>query len=171
MSTQELVLREQLTVLYTDNHSWLQGWLNKKLNCSHRAADLLHDTFVQLLSRKELIKIREPKAYLMTITKRVLIDHWRRESVEQAYLDVLLQVPEEHAPSPEEQHMLLESIIEVDRLLNGLPIIVKRTFLYAQLDGLKQAEIATKLHISISSVKRYLVQAGVKCYFSLKFEP
>lgn len=161
-----MLLQQQLQTLYVDNHGWLQGWLNKKTGCSYRASDLLHDTFVRLLARDELIQAQEPKAYLVVVAKRVLIDHWRRERIEKAYLDVLSQQPEQYAAGPEAHHMVVETLMEVDRLLDGLPVIVKRAFLYAQLDGLKQAEIAKQLNISVSTVKRYLVQAGVQCYFT-----
>jgi RNA polymerase sigma-19 factor, ECF subfamily len=164
-------VREQLQSLYVDNNGWLQGWLNKRLGCSFRSADLMHDTFLRLLARDEWLQAREPKAYLMTVAKRVLIDHWRRERVEKAYLDALMQIPVEYAPAPEEQHMLLETLQEIDCLLEGLPVVVKRAFLYAQLDGLKQMEIANKLNISVSTVKRYLIMAGTQCYFALSEAP
>lgn len=164
---QESALREQIHSLYVDNHGWLQGWLNKKLGCSSRATDLLHDTFVRLLARDEVIQVREPKAYLMVAAKRVLIDYWRRENVEKAYLEALKQQPEDYALAPEEQHILLETLLEIDHLLGRLPVVVKRAFLYSQLDGMKQAEIAAKLDVSVSTVKRYLVQAGTQCYFAM----
>ncbi|MGX9462700.1 sigma-70 family RNA polymerase sigma factor [Shewanella sp. A14] len=164
-------LGDQVNDLYTENHGWLQGWLNKKLGCSFRAADLMHDTFLRLLMRDEQIQACEPKAYLMTIAKRVLIDHWRRERVEKAYIDALMNIPEVFTPTPEEQHIVLETLVEIDRLLADLPTIVKRAFLYAQLEGLKQAEIANKLNISVSTVKRYLIQAGTQCYFAISETP
>ena len=163
-------IREQIDTLYIDNHHWLQSWLYKKLGCSHRAADLLHDTFLRLLAREKLIEAREPKAHLMVVAKRVLIDFWRREYIERAYLDTLMAQPEITAPSPEQQQLILETLLEIDRLLDGLPVAVKHCFLYAQLHGLKQADIAEKMSISISTVKRYLVQAGVQCYFALHIE-
>ena len=170
MSTTNLDLKAQLTALYAENQGWLQGWLHKKLGCSHRAADLLHDTFLRLMVRDQLIEARQPKAHLMVVAKRVLIDHWRRQQVEQAYLEALQHHPELTAPDPAEQHQLLETLLEIDQLLDGLPAPVKRAFLYAQMDGLKQAEIAEKLAISVSTVKRYLVQAGVQCYFAHQFD-
>jgi RNA polymerase sigma factor (sigma-70 family) len=162
-----MLLKEQIQILYVDNY----GWLNKKVGCSYRASDLLHDTFVRLLARDELIRAEEPKAHLMVVDKRVLIDHWRRESIEKAYLDVLSQQPEEYAAGPGAHYMVVETLMEIDLLLDGLPIMVKRVFLYAQLDGLKQAEIAKKLRISLSTVKRYLVQASVQCYFAETVTP
>ena len=171
MHSSHVELHSQIESLYSDNHRWLQAWLHQKLHCSQRAADLLHDTFIRLLSREQVIEAREPKAHLMVVAKRVLLDHWRRERIEQAYLKTLLSQGEARAPGPEEQHLILETLLEIDRLLDGLPGPVKHAFLYAQLHGLKQAEIAEKMALSISTIKRYLVRAGTQCYFALQIEP
>ena len=153
--------------LYYDHHGWLIGWLRRKLGCSHRAADLAHDTFVRLLAREEPVAIQEPRAFLTTVAQRVLANHWRREQIERAYLEALAHVPEALSPSPEERALLLETLLEIDRLLAGLPVAVKRAFLHAQLDGMSHAEIGAALGISITTVKRYLVRAGAQCYFAL----
>lgn len=171
MSVAELaVFQQQIHTLYSHHHGWLSGWLRKKIGCSHRAADLAQDTFLRLLSREEPVTIQEPRAFLTTVAQRVLANHWRREQIERAHLDVLAQVPEVLAPSPEERAILLETLIEIDRLLANLPLQVKRAFLYAQLDGLSQAEIAAELGISISTVKRHLIRAGTQCYFAMELD-
>lgn len=154
-----------LGVLYSQNRQWLLGWLCKRLGCNHRAADLVQDTFMRLLKRDEWQQAREPKAYLMTVAKRVLIDHWRHQRIEDAYLEALQHLPVADAPSPETQHQLLALLIEIDRRLDGLPEITRRAFLYAQLDGMTYAEISEQLNISISTVKRHLIQAASRCYF------
>ncbi len=163
----EAELQLQVHTLYRDHHGWLHGWLRKKLNCSHRAADLAHDTFVRLLTREEAFVIHEPRAFLTTVAQRVLSNHWRREQIERAYLESLAHLPEALAPSPETCAMLLETLFEIDRLLSGLPVLVKRAFLCAQLDGMTQAEIARELSISVTTVKRHLLRAGTQCYFAL----
>ncbi len=160
--------KAQIADLYSQNQSMLKGWLQKKLGCSHIASDLLHDTFLRLLKKGVPIEASDSAAYVMIITKRVLIDYWRRLQIEKAYLEVLAAIPEEIALDIVEQHILLETLLEIDRLLNGLPEVVKQTFLYSQLDGLKQQQIATKLNISLSSVKRYLVQAGTQCLLAME---
>lgn len=170
MSASECTLQQQLHALYNDHHGWLHDWLRKKLGCSHRAADLAHDTFVRLLTREEPISIREPRAFLTTVAQRVLANHWRREQIERAYLDTLARMPEAVAQSPEEHALLIETLLEIDRMLDGLPTIVKRAFLHAQLDDMAHAEIAAELGISISTVKRYLVRAGAHCFFALVVE-
>lgn len=167
MGTAELVLQQEVHALYSNHHGWLYGWLRKKLGCSHRAADLAHDTFVRLLTREEPVAIQEPRAFLTTVAQRVLANHWRREQIERAYLDVLARVPEALVPSPEEHAILLKTLVEIDCLLDGLPALAKRAFLHAQLDDMTHAEIAAELGISISTVKRHLVRAGTQCYFAL----
>ena len=161
------MLHQEITTLYSDHHGWLQAWLRKKLGDAGKAADLAHDTFVRLLAREELIAAREPRAFLTTVAQRVLFNHWRREELERAYLNALMHIPEVLAPSPEERAILLETLIEIDRMLDGLPLPVRRAFLHAQLDNMSHAEIAAELNISITTVKRYLVRAGVQCYFAL----
>lgn len=43
-----------LHALYQDHQGWLQGWLRKKLGNALDAADLVHDTYLRVLSRREL---------------------------------------------------------------------------------------------------------------------
>ncbi len=162
MPTAPTTLHREISTLYTDH----QGWLRKKLGDAHQAADLAHDTFVRLLSRDDLVEAREPRAFLTTVAQRVLFNHYRRQQLERAYLDALAQAPAGFAQSPEERAILLETLVEIDRMLDGLPSPVKRAFLLSQLDGMPQADIARALGISITTVKRHLVKAGMQCYFA-----
>lgn len=168
MSAAQTVLQEDVRALYAGHHGWLHAWLCRKLSCSHRAADLAQDTFVRLLAREEpLAIIREPRAFLTTVAQRVLANHWRHEQIERAYLDALAQAPQALVPSPEERAILLETLVEIDRRLEGLPALAKRAFLHSQLDGMGHAEIAVELGISITTVKRHLVRSAAQCYFAL----
>ncbi|HEX8609682.1 MAG TPA: sigma-70 family RNA polymerase sigma factor [Telluria sp.] len=164
------LLQQQVEHLYSHHHGWLRAWLRNKLGCSHRAADLAHDIFLRLLARDEPVSIDQPRAFLTTVAQRVLANHWRREQIERAWLQALAQVPATLSPSPEERAILLETLVEIDRLLAGLPPQVKRAFLHAQLDGMSQAAIAAELGISLSTVKRHLVRAGAQCYFGLTLD-
>lgn len=165
---ESFALQQQVGQLYAGQHQWLHGWLRKKLGCAYRAADLTHDTFVQLLAGDTPVTIHEPRAFLTTVARRLLFNHYRREQIERAYLDALAALPGVATPSPEERAILLEALCEIDRLLDGLPAPVRRAFLYAQLDGLSHAEIAERLSISVTTVKRYLVRALTQCFFAVE---
>jgi RNA polymerase sigma-70 factor (ECF subfamily) len=152
--------------LYHAHHNWLTGWLRRKLGCPHNAADLAQDTFIRVLTAREASPIIEPRAFLTTVAKRVLFNYYRRQDLERAYLDALAQMPEQVIPSEEEKAIILQTLVELDQLLDGLPRPVKRAFLLAQVDGLKHREIAQELGISIATVKRHLTMAAMRCYFA-----
>jgi len=154
-------------VLYHAHHNWLNAWLRRKLGCPHSAADLAQDTFMRVLSARETPTIIEPRAFLTTIAKRVLFNHYRRQDLERAYHEALAQIPERLAPSEEDRAIILQTLTELDQLLDGLPRPVKRAFLLAQVDGLSYGDIARELGISLATVKRHLNKAAMRCYFAL----
>ena len=153
--------------LYSAHHNWLTGWLRQRLGCPHSAADLAQDTFMRLLQARETPTLNEPRAFLTTVAKRVLFNHYRRQDLERAYYQTLAQLPEAVAPCEEHRAIILETLIELDRLLDGLPVVVKRAFLMTQVDGLGYADIARQLGISLATVKRHLNKAAMRCYFAL----
>lgn len=150
--------------IYIDNHQWLVGWLNRRLGCRYTAADLAQDTFTRILTARERLYVTEARALLTTIARGLLVDHIRRATLEAAYLDALAQLPEAQAPSAEARMLVLETLLEIDVMLNGLTPRARRVFLRSQLDGLTYAEIAASESISVSSVQKYMSQAYAACY-------
>src|SRR5690606_12072999 len=113
--------RDPVHGLYRDHHGWLDGWLRKKLGNACDAADLAHDTFVRVLRhRAGLAELREPRAYLTTIAKRLLANHYRRRSLEDAYMEALAALPEPQTPSPEQRALILEALHAIDAMLDAL---------------------------------------------------
>jgi len=150
--------------LYSQHNGWLLRWLRGKLACADHAADLAQDTFLRLLTAPaDPASLREPRAYLTTVAGRLVIDHYRRQSLMQAWHDTLAQLPEQFAPSPEDRLELLQTLERIDRMLDGLGARVRAAFLMAQLDGLTYADIADRLGTSERTIKRYMVQAFERC--------
>lgn len=155
---------QTLHALYRDHRSWLENWLRQRMGNAWDAADLSQDTFVRVLaSAQPLADLREPRAYLLTVGKRLLSNFYTRRSLEQSYLDALAQLPEDSVPSPEQRWLLLETLQALDELLDGLPAVVRRAFLWSQLEGLGYREIAERLKVSERTVKRYMAQAYEHC--------
>ncbi|TBV02466.1 sigma-70 family RNA polymerase sigma factor [Phytopseudomonas dryadis] len=150
--------------LYQDHRGWLEQWLSRRMGNGWDAADLSQDAFIRVLgSSQQIAELQEPRAYLKTIGKRLLINFHKRRSLEQAYLEALAQLPEACAPSPEQRWLVLETLQALDELLDGLPRVVRRAFLLSQLEGLGYREIAERLEVSERSIKRYMVQAYEHC--------
>lgn len=155
-----------VATLYRDHHTWLHHWLRRRLGCGQQAADLAQDTFVRLLAARtaRLGEVREPRAYLTIVAQGLLVDHFRRRALERAYAQALAAQPEALAPSPEERHEVIQALMAVDRMLDGLPAKARAAWLYSRLDGLAHADIAAHLGVSQSRVRQYLASAAKRCY-------
>jgi len=136
MAIEGMVRQQMLHRLYAEHHGWLNGWLRRQLGCNQRAADL---------------------------AQGLLINHWRRRQIEQAYLDALALQPEPVAPSPESQALIVETLLQVDAMLAQLPAKVRSAFLMSQLQGMTYAAIAIELGVSERMVKKYMAQGMLHC--------
>ncbi|MEN0105110.1 MAG: sigma-70 family RNA polymerase sigma factor [Pseudomonas sp.] len=168
MSSAELSLQTAVHSLYEHHHNWLCGWLKKRLGCSENAADLAQDTFIRVLTLRKAAELREPRAYLSSIARSLMIDMFRRRALEQAYLETLAALPEPVDISPETRALILETLLDIDRMLDGLGSRTRDIFLLAQLDGLSYVEIARRLKVSVNTVKKHAVRALTQCLLLLE---
>lgn len=155
-----------LATVYRQHHGWLLGWLRRKLNGADHASDLAQDTFVRVLSaqlRQHDLALQEPRAYLTTVARRLLINHVQRQALEQAWYAALATLPEPEMPSPEQRLLALEALQQIDAMLDRLPPKAREAFLLAQLEGLTYTAVAARLGVTERSVKRYMAQAFAQC--------
>ncbi len=54
---------------------------------------------MRILSSDNLATIRDPRAFLRTLAKRVMVDLFRRNALEKAYLEMLATLPAALFPS------------------------------------------------------------------------
>jgi RNA polymerase sigma-70 factor (ECF subfamily) len=165
MSSPQLAVQS----LYCSHHGWLHAWLRSRLGNAADAADLAQDTFVRLLQRTERLELKAPRAFLRTVAQGLVIDHWRREEIERAYLESIAYLPEAQTPGAEAQTLILELLEAIARMLEGLKPKVRRAFLLAQCEGMTYKQIAEQMGISLRSVERYVADALYHCYV-LRYE-
>lgn len=150
--------------LYTENHHWLVDLLLRRLRHRGDAQDIASETFLQIVASPDDPRgIREPRAYLTCIAKRLAYRLYRRRDLERAYLDRIALMEPAYAPSPEQCALELETILRMDAKLYGLPPDVRAAFLYSVFDELSYDEIAVRLHISSRTVARHVKRALLHC--------
>lgn len=164
MATRDVTTEQGFSVLYTNHHSWLCGWLRHKLGNDHDAADIAHDTFLRVLNKTEAEEVREPRSYLSTIARGLVTDYFRHRRLEAAYLETIAGLPEAEVPSLETKAILMETLMQIDAMLDGMKPVVRQTFLLSQLDGLTYTQIAQQLKISKRTVSNYMMTALDHCY-------
>ncbi|QHD04362.1 sigma-70 family RNA polymerase sigma factor [Pseudomonas sp. R76] len=168
-STEYIACESVVQTLYCTHHNWLNTWLRSRLGNAADAADLAQDTFVRLLQKTERFELKAPRAFLRTIARGLVIDHWRREEIQRAYLESIAHLPEALAPSTEARALVLELLEAIARLLDGLKPKVRKAFLLSQCDGLTYKQIAQQMGVSVRSVERYIAEALYHCYV-LRYE-
>lgn len=149
--------------LYREHHGWLKGWFNQHLGNRSDAADLAQDTFVRVLALRNAETLQQPRAYLRSVARGILIDRFRRKTIEQAYLASLAHHPEAEEISPEQRLLIIELLTRIDQMLDGLGERSRQIFLLSQLEGLSYVDIAQRLELSVTSVKKHMVKAMTQC--------
>lgn len=163
MSETDLATPGAMHELYVDHRGWLHTLLCRRLGCSHRAADLVQDTYLRLLTSKQTPTRAQAKPHLLQIAKGLVIDRYRRRQIEQAWLETLALQAQACAPSPEETALALEALVRIDQMLDGLKPKVRETFLLSRFDGLTYSEIAARLGIANATVRKYMLIAMQVC--------
>lgn len=163
MSADDFALRSAVHDLYSSHSTWLRGWLRKRLNSHSDAADLVQDTFVRVIKARQVMDIRQPRQYLSTVAKGLVIDLFRRRALERSYLEALAALPEDVYPSQETQAIVLETLMEIDRMLDSLGDKVRQTFILSQFEGLSYPKIAERQGISLRTVNNHMAKAIEHC--------
>jgi RNA polymerase sigma-70 factor (ECF subfamily) len=166
MSATDYPLPPTLEILYCDHHDWLRRWLCRRLGDDTDAADLAHDTFLRLLGKSAAPRFDSfagARAYLRTVGDALCVDLWRGRRIEQAWLAALAAQPEPVMPSCEQRAIVVETLLEIGRMLSRLPPKAATAFVMAQVDGLPYRQIAVELAVSERMVKKYLAWAMLQC--------
>jgi RNA polymerase sigma factor (sigma-70 family) len=156
--------QHNVTTLYADHHSWLQGWLRRRLGNAADAADLAQDVFVGLLVKPQVFdSVSNVRAYLSTVGNGMCVSLWRRRQIEQAWIDELAARPESVAPSEESRAIIIDALCEIDAMLGKLSQKAASAFVMAMVYEMPDKQIAEKLGVSDRMVRKYVAQAMFQC--------
>lgn len=161
--------RDPLHDWYSDHHHWLHAWLSRRLGCPHRAADVAQNTFLRLFSARDaLLTVQQPRAWLTTTARRLIVDEVRHRRIEQAYLAELTAMAAgcAGAPSPEQILDAVQALLQLEAVLDAVAPKARTAFLRHYLDDEPQAVVAQELGVSVRMVRKYLAQVLLQCHAS-----
>lgn len=148
---------------FRQSYGWLKGCVHRLVGSSSDAEDLAASAFTELAAHPDVSAIRQPRALLTTIARRLTFEHWRRRDIERAYLARLALAPEPVAPAPEVVLETVQEILLIDAALQQLSKRAREAFILSQFEDMKYADIAARLGVSVSMVRKYVAQALALC--------
>lgn len=121
---------------------------------------------MRLLIAGNYVAPREPRAFLATIARRLLVDRSRRQKLEAAYREALAACVEymEQAPSPEQILFAVQALEQLAKALENMRPRVREAFMLRHLEGWSHQQIAEHFKVSTKSVQNYLVEGLLACH-------
>jgi RNA polymerase sigma-70 factor (ECF subfamily) len=156
-------IMEQLKQLYEKYAPGMIFYARKFVD-HQTAEDIVHDIFLKMVNRDNLIIIDESIAsYLFRAVQNACKDYLKRKSVREDYLGraiLELKIEElEFAANPINRMIYEEQIASIYKAIDQLPEKCREIFVLAYLEEKKNAEIAESLHLSIRTVEAQIYKA------------
>jgi len=124
------------------------------------AEEMVQDIFVKIwLHRDRLPQIKKFNDYLFIVARNHILTQLRKKINEQPFSEHLLEYFQERGNNPEDQFMCRETERLVQKAIELLPAQQHTIYCLSREQGLNQEEIATRLNISIHTVKSHMNKA------------
>lgn len=123
------------------------------------AEEVAQEVMLELWRRRETLQVEQTfRAYLLRSTRNRALNHVRHQRIV-AREAAIAAIDAPNAPSAEDEVLGTELEQAVRAAIDGLPKKCREVFLLSRDHGLKYAEIAVALEISVKTVEKRMGQA------------
>ena len=130
------------------------------LKLQEDAENIVQDVFLQLwINRDKVDHVSSVRYYVFSIAYRSSISVIRKKVKESQFLDELMRQQDLTQESPAIQAEYLELEEKLNTVVNALPARQKEVYLLHRVEGLKYAEIAQRLGISVNTIENHMARA------------
>ena len=152
--------KKEFEILFRDIYPKLYYAAQQIVKDDEMCRDFISDSFLQLWSRRSEIEPAKRAAFLYRIVHNKGIDYIRKESAKKKYIEFYSAVygtsAEEIEGSWEESERRIQAMyLRIETLTPQTQKILKLCY----FQGRKYREVAEELNISISAVRKHIVQA------------
>lgn len=157
--TQYADVIEWISICILPHEAALRGWLQR--HSASDADDLVQEAYCRLSQLNEWETITNPRAYLFTTVRNLLLEQVRRNQVVgiQSLLDIQNFDLADSAPSPEEIVAGRNELGRLRAIASRLPDSCRDVFILRKLDQLSQREVAERLDLTQNIVEKRTAQA------------
>lgn len=151
---------QRVAEMFRELDSTLRGYLRRRMRCREDAEDIAQEVYLRMTRHHDLGQVQCLKAFALQTALNLVRDRSRRsytrsqrQSVPIEYVDIADgHDPERHASND-------ESLALVMQTLSRLPDNTCRALVMHRFEGLRYAEIAQRLGVSVSMVEKHISAA------------
>jgi RNA polymerase sigma factor (sigma-70 family) len=139
----------------------LIGYFRRRIRDPAEAEDLAQEVFLRMLRRGNIAGLEDVRAYLFETAASVLVDRARRQAVRHLR-DHERFDPQTHAAeafASDRVFMGQEGLNRASVALLELPERTRTIFILRRLEGMRYADVAKRLAISVSAVEKHMTRA------------
>jgi len=154
---------EQLFFIYFPR---LNDFARKVVKEPNVSKDIVQEVFVKIWERRDSIECVNIEALIFKMVRNGCIDHIHhlrvvQRSMQKMQTDSGIEELFRIDFMGDEPYLLIEEElkIRIDKVILNLPDRCREVFLLSRVDGLKNREIAERLHINVKNVERHIHRA------------
>ncbi len=146
--------------VYTEYRAFLYRFFIRHVKIPSLAEDFAQDVFIKFWQNKDYAdSVESIDAWLYTLARNHLTDHYRRLSTEKKYQEMVWQEMERHTNAVIEEIYKKELEQKIAALLSTLPPRQKEVYELSREKGFSLEQIAEALGISPNTAKNHLVES------------
>ena len=155
--------------LFREHNEALIRFLRGRVGSHNEALEVAQEAYVRLLSLDQPGAVSYLRAFLFKTAANIAIDRRRRhQNFDKFAGRQLFELAENR--TPERQLSGEQTLRHLGALIEGMPPKCRESFVMNQIHGLDAATIASRLGISDSMVRKYVVRALLLCRAHIDIE-
>lgn len=155
---------DEITALYREYNEPLIRYLTIRLRSRQDAVEVAHEAYIRLIKRENLADIECFQSFLFRTATNLSIDLQRqrtRHAKNFAKSKILMSGIEEI--TPERSLDGRQTMGELRQVIKTLPPKCREAFMLYKFKELNHGEIAEKMGLSISSIRKYIARGLAVC--------
>jgi RNA polymerase sigma factor (sigma-70 family) len=156
--------------LFREHNEALIRFLRGRVGSHNEALEVAQEAYVRLLSLDQPGAVSYLRAFLFKTAANIAIDRRRRNQNfdKFAVRQLFMELAENR--TPERQLSGEQTLRHLGALIEGMPPKCRESFVMNQIHGLDAATIASRLGITDSMVRKYIVRALLHCRAHIDLE-
>jgi RNA polymerase sigma-70 factor (ECF subfamily) len=145
-------------LLFLSYHPKVYHFLYGFIKNEEEAFDMAQEIFYKVWVNREMMgEVRSFKAYLFTMARHLIYNHYEHNLVKEKYTLSRLDHPETYEP---EQDMFAKDLsLLIDLVISQMPEQRQRIFKMSRKEGFSSDEIASRLNINKRTVENHISNA------------